>query len=337
MRAEIQTLPARCAARSPENPGAKPHPPSDSGEAETALAPVCPWQPAARWSPEIAARSPPSLEPLDVRDDLMRLNAKAKMRRRILQPVLNSRFFNQLPESEIHFNGIELRCVVTQEFLLRQLWRIEIRLPCRVSPSGGSSKELRHRVLARISEALLGGRERPPRKGTRHKKSGLYLASLLLPRALPCRLSLRDCLLRRPMILLGLAGDLSSLRFLRHRSRHPFQIRQPLLQCKHGFKQIAQFLEARHHLRRLEHQQARIFFLACALNLLPFTGVETVGCSRARSEYTATVVLCSSFWLQSTKHFAGAEILLHIGDDQIPGCSCSSNCASACANVLVAS
>ena len=30
------------------------------------------------------------------------------------------------------------------------------------------------------------------------------------------------------------------------------------------------------------------------------TGVDTVGCSRARNEYTAIVVLCSSFWLQST-------------------------------------
>src|SRR5207237_1249007 len=33
-------------------------------------------------------------------------------------------------------------------------------------------------------------------------------------------------------------------------------------------------------------------------------GSETVGRSRARSEYTQTVVLCGSFWLQSTRTFA---------------------------------
>ncbi len=32
-------------------------------------------------------------------------------------------------------------------------------------------------------------------------------------------------------------------------------------------------------------------------------GVETVGRGRARSEYAVTVVLCRSFWLQSTKTF----------------------------------
>ena len=33
------------------------------------------------------------------------------------------------------------------------------------------------------------------------------------------------------------------------------------------------------------------------------TGIETVGRSRARREYTPTVVLCGSFWLQSTSTF----------------------------------
>src|ERR1017187_610335 len=156
-----------------------------------------------------------------MRDDLVRLNAKAKMPWRVLQPVLDGCLFDELPESEIHFDGIELRSVVTEEFLLRQLGRIEIRLPCRVRPSGGSSKELRHKVFARQCRrpCLADTSVRP--HGTRHTKSGLYLVSLLLRRALPCRLP-ADCLLRRPMLLPGLAGDLDSLRFFRHRSRHPF-------------------------------------------------------------------------------------------------------------------
>src|SRR5207245_9588899 len=33
------------------------------------------------------------------------------------------------------------------------------------------------------------------------------------------------------------------------------------------------------------------------------TGIDTVGRSRARSEYTQTVVLCGSFWLQSRSTF----------------------------------
>ena len=53
-------------------------------------------------------KSSVALQPLDMRDHLVRLNAEAKMRRRILHPVLDGRFFDQLPESEIHFDGIQL-------------------------------------------------------------------------------------------------------------------------------------------------------------------------------------------------------------------------------------
>ena len=75
------------------------------------------------------------LESLDVGDDLMRLDAETKVCRRILHPVLNRRFFDQLPKREIDFDGVQLRGVVVQELLLRQLGWIEIRLPRRVSPS----------------------------------------------------------------------------------------------------------------------------------------------------------------------------------------------------------
>ena len=47
------------------------------------------------------------------------------------------------------------------------------------------------------------------------------------------------------------------------------------------------------------------------------SGVETVGRSLARSEYTQTVVLCSSFWLQSTSTLPAAQRLLHVRDDEL--------------------
>src|SRR5258708_39841037 len=48
------------------------------------------------------------------------------------------------------------------------------------------------------------------------------------------------------------------------------------------------------------------------------TGVETVGLSRARSEYTAMVVLWSSFWLQSTKTLP-VRIAFFISETTISG------------------
>src|SRR5579872_1585850 len=100
-----------------------------------------------------------SLQPLDVRDDLVRLNAEPKMRRRVLHPVPDRGFLDELPKGEIYFDGIELGRIVTQEFLLRQLGRVKIGLPCRVSPSGGPSKKLAHDFLctpasSRIISAL---------------------------------------------------------------------------------------------------------------------------------------------------------------------------------------
>src|SRR5260370_37360264 len=71
------------------------------------------------------------------------------MRRRILQPVQDGCFLDQLPEGEIHFNRVELSGVMAEEFLLRQLGWIKIRLPRRISPSRRSCEELRHLVFLR--------------------------------------------------------------------------------------------------------------------------------------------------------------------------------------------
>ena len=66
------------------------------------------------------------------------------------------------------------------------------------------------------------------------------------------------------------------------------------------------------------------------------SGVETVGRSRARSEYTATVVLCSSFWLQSTKTLPARRRFV-MRDVIVSGDVRSSVSATALANGLVSS
>src|SRR3954447_4055000 len=66
------------------------------------------------------------------------------------------------------------------------------------------------------------------------------------------------------------------------------------------------------------------------------TGVETVGLSFARSEYTFTVVLCSSFWLQSTSTFPGRNSF-DIRETTRSGCCFSSSSATALANGFVSS
>ena len=66
------------------------------------------------------------------------------------------------------------------------------------------------------------------------------------------------------------------------------------------------------------------------------TGVDTVGCSRARSEYTHTVVFTWSFWLQSMKTLPLRSSLV-ICETTSFGSRCSSSCATAWAKSLVSS
>src|SRR5664279_295095 len=65
-----------------------------------------------------------------------------------------------------------------------------------------------------------------------------------------------------------------------------------------------------------------------------FTGVETVGRSFARNEYTHTVVLWSSFWLQSTSTLP-VRSAFFMSETTSSGCCRSSNRASSCAKGLV--
>src|SRR5260370_34945295 len=81
----------------------------------------------------------------------MRLNAQAEVRRGLMNPVLDRCLFHQLPEGKVHFNRIKLSGVITEKFLLRELGRIEVRLPRWISPPGRSGKQLRHGKVSKNS------------------------------------------------------------------------------------------------------------------------------------------------------------------------------------------
>jgi len=66
------------------------------------------------------------------------------------------------------------------------------------------------------------------------------------------------------------------------------------------------------------------------------TGVDTVGRGRARSEYTLMVVLCGSFWLQSTSTFPTRSCFF-IRSTTSSGWVRSSTWATAWANGFVSS
>ena len=80
------------------------------------------------------------LETFDVSDDLVGLNAETKFRRAFVEPLFDSGFLHQLAKSEIDFDGIKLRGVVLEKVLLGKLFGIELGLPARIRPSGGTSE-----------------------------------------------------------------------------------------------------------------------------------------------------------------------------------------------------
>src|SRR5882762_19461 len=102
------------------------------------------------------------LQPLNMGDDLVRFDGEAESSRRLGQPVLQGRFFDQLPEGIVHLHRIQLGCIVAQEFFLGQFLRIEIRFPAWVCPSGGACEQLRHRLLVSRRRRVL------PLKGHAH-------------------------------------------------------------------------------------------------------------------------------------------------------------------------
>ena len=88
-------------------------------------------------------------------------------------------------------------------------------------------------------------------------------------------------------------------------------------------------VDPRQHLGRLEGERARPS--AAASTSSQVTGVDTVGRGRARSEYTATVVLWRLFWLQSMKTLPGRTLFFMTEVTRLGWCF-SSTWATASAN-----
>ncbi len=85
-----------------------------------------------------------ALQALDVREHLVRFDGKAEVLGRFGDPVLDGRLFHQLTEGVVDFDGIQLRRVEIQKFLLREFFGIEIGLPAWIRPSGSADVELSH-------------------------------------------------------------------------------------------------------------------------------------------------------------------------------------------------
>src|SRR5712691_3019688 len=88
-----------------------------------------------------------------MRNYLVRLHSESEARRCLLDPVLNRCFFHKLAESEVHFNRIELSCVVAEKLFLREFGWVEVGLPARVGPSGSPHEQLRHSKVSKKSAA----------------------------------------------------------------------------------------------------------------------------------------------------------------------------------------
>jgi hypothetical protein len=84
------------------------------------------------------------VEAFDMRDDLVRLDPKAKIFGSLRNPFLRGGFFQQLSEGEIDFDSVQLAGVVSQKFCLREFFWIKSRFPARVRPSGSADEELGH-------------------------------------------------------------------------------------------------------------------------------------------------------------------------------------------------
>ena len=85
-----------------------------------------------------------ALEPLDVRDHLVGLHSEPEVLGCLRNPFLCGCVLEKLAKSQIDFNRVELAGVISQEFRLRKLLRIERRLPTWISPSGSADEQLRH-------------------------------------------------------------------------------------------------------------------------------------------------------------------------------------------------
>ena len=71
---------------------------------------------------------------------LRRFKREAKTGAARGQPARKHALGRQLVEGIVHFDGVQLSCVVFQELLLRKRLRIESRFPARICPTGGTNE-----------------------------------------------------------------------------------------------------------------------------------------------------------------------------------------------------
>src|ERR1700722_6482649 len=84
------------------------------------------------------------LQSLYVRDHLVSFNAETKSGRGGVDPLLRSRFLQQLAKGKVHLDCVELRRIVLQKSCLGQLGGIKVRLPAWIGPSRCARIKLRH-------------------------------------------------------------------------------------------------------------------------------------------------------------------------------------------------
>lgn len=113
------------------------------------------------------------------------------------------------------------------------------------------------------------------------------------------------------------------------------EARESLRQREHGGEQVAVASHSLQHLIGGERQLRGVLRVQAGLHLVPRHGSRDGRRSRARGEYTATVVLWRSFWLQSTSTRPPRRSLA-CRETTSSGSACSSSSATALAKGLVA-
>src|SRR5208337_2633730 len=230
------------------------------------------------------------------------------MLRRFGNPVLDGRLFDELAEGVVDFNRSQFRSVEVEKFLLRKFLRIERGFPCRIRPSRCANVETRHMSrdynLRRLPLADFP-----------------FVFCFFLGRG---RASAWAAM---PMFLSSSVSEPAA---------SPANCGSFCFSFSTGSKRSPIFsTRASTSLASKTKRPASFFFSACSTSS-QVTGVDTVGCSRARSEYTEIVVLCWSFWLQSTRTLL-VRTAFFMSETTNSGCSCSSRRATARANDFVCS
>src|SRR5207302_4280048 len=257
-----------------------------------------------------------------VSDHLVGLYTEAEMFGRFRNPFLDGGVFEQLAEAEVDFHRVQLAGVVGKKIFLRQLFRIKRGLPAWIGPSGGAGKELRHSGRERVRSAnYILRRFFPGGALWREDLDAFFLAddALVFGRELP--------LISAWAAISTASGSGAAAASLPKSGNF-------CLSFSTGSKRSPNLSTRSNTCGASKTSRLGSFFLNVRSTSSQVTGVETVGRSRARSEYTAMVVLCSSFWLPFTKTLLVRRAFF-MSDTIKSRCSCSNRRARAWAKGLV--